>query len=106
MKPPMRQVATKYNYTRNAYGDFTVSTTETLPCHFRYITNQISDTNNEVVQSDAMAWFEPDSGVVNKDIIQIDNTFFRVEKVTRARRLRDPEVQFIKVDLQRYGVIS
>lgn len=106
MKPPMRQIATKHNYTRNAYGDFVVSTTEQLPCHFRYITDQVSDTNNEQVASDAMAWFEPDSGVEKKDIIQIDNTFFRVERLFRARRLRDAEVQFIKTELTMYGVIS
>jgi len=106
MKPPMRQTAIKHNYTRNAYGDFIRSTEEEMPCHFRYIVDQVSDTNNEQTQSDAQAWFEPDSGIEKKDILEIDGEFFRVERLIKGRRLRDTEVQFIKTELQRYGVIS
>jgi hypothetical protein len=53
-----------------------------------------------------MAWFEPDSGIDRKDIIKFEDEFFRVERVIKARKLRSSEVQFIKVELLKYGVIS
>lgn len=106
MKPPMNFTAYKVTTTRNAYGDFLPSGETALKCHFRYITEQVTSTNSETIQSDAMAWFEPDSGVDRKDVIKFDGEHFRVERVTKARKLRDPSVQFIKVELLKYGVIS
>lgn len=105
MKPPMIQTAYKVAKTRNEYGDYTATSETALACHFRYITEQVTE-NNEQINSDAMAWFEPDSGVDRKDIIKFEGEYFRVERVIKARRLREPGVQFIKVELLKYGVIS
>lgn len=105
MQPPMLHTAYKVTTTRNAYGDYVASGTTTLRCHFRYIT-ALQIQNNEVVQSDAMAWFEADSGIVKGDIVTIDDEHFKVEKVIHARRLRSTAVQFIKTELVRYGRIS
>ncbi len=106
MKPPMMHIAYKVTTTRNKYGDFLPSGETALKCHFRYITEQVSSTNDETIQVDAMAWFEPDSGIGRKDIIKFEGEHFRVERVIKARRLRNPTVQFIKVELLKYGVIS
>ena len=106
MKPPMRHTAYKVTTTRNAYGDYVASGSVALPCHFRNITEQVTSTSDETIQGDAMAWFEPDSGVEKGDILFIDDQHFRVERVIKARRLRDPAVQFIKTELLFYGVIS
>jgi len=102
----MLHTAYKVITTRNAYGDFIASTSTALPCHFRNITTQVSTDSNQMIQSDAQAWFEPDSGIVKEDIIEIDGEHFRVERLVKARRLRNPNVLFIKVDLLKYGVIS
>ena len=102
----MLHVAYKVNYTRNAYGDYVASGSTALACHFRDITEQGTSGSDETIQSDAMAWFEPDSGIQRADILQIDDEHFRVERVIKARRLRDPNVQFNKVELLKYGVIS
>lgn len=106
MKPPMKHTAYKVSYTRNGYGDFTAGPETALACHFRYITEQISGESNETIQSDAMAWFEPASGIDREDIIKFEGEHFRVERVIKARRLRDTDVQFIKVFLLKYGTIS
>jgi hypothetical protein len=106
MKPPMRHTALKWVSTRNAYGDYSQTATVALPCHFRYITEQVTGVSNETVQADAQAWFNPDSGIQKKDIITIDNENFRVERVIKGRRLRDSTVQFLKTDLLSYGVVS
>lgn len=105
MKPPMLHIAHKVTTTRNAYGDYLSSAETALKCHFRYITQQIID-GNETIQCDAMAWFEPDSGIDRNSIIKFEGEHFKVERVIQARRLRSPEVQFIKVELFKYGVIS
>lgn len=112
MKPPMRLTAYKVTTTRNTYGDYVSGTETALPCHFRYITLQSGGAKtsgirgNEAVDADAMAWFEPDSGVEREDLIRFEGELFRVERITEARRLRDPDVQFIKVELLKYGAIS
>ena len=106
MKPPMLHTAYKVSYTRNAYGDFITNTESYVKCHFREINNQITDTNAEVVNSDAMAWFEPDSGIERNSILHIEGEYYRVERITKARKLHNPTVQFLKCELLRYGVIS
>ena len=102
----MTHTAYKVTTTRNAYGDYTASGEVAHICHFRYITEQVTGTNSETIQSDSMAWFEPDSGIGRKDIIKFEGEHFRVERVIEARKLRNPVVQFIKVELLKYGVIS
>lgn len=106
MKPPMNKTAYKVTTTRNAYGDFTASGTTTLKCHFREITFQSTNQSNEQIDCDAMAWFEPDSGVALQDIIKFEGEHYRVERLIKARKLRSKPVQFIKVELLKYGPIS
>jgi hypothetical protein len=105
-KPPMRQTANKVTTTRNAYGDYVAGAKTILPCHFRYITNIDRASNSEAINSDAMAWFEADSNVVKGNVFIIDDEGFIVDKVIKARRLRDPTVLFLKTELSKYGVIS
>lgn len=97
--------AYKLTTTRNKYGDFTSTASVALPCHFREITAEI-DGNAESTQSDAMAWFEPDSGVARNDLLAFDGQHYKVERIVKARKLYDSSVQFIKVYLIKYGTIS
>jgi len=106
MKPPMLHAIFKATKTRNEYGDLVGTALTQLSCHFRYITDQVSGGSNETINSDAMAWFEPDSGIERRDILRFDNEYFRVERVTKARRLRETNVQFLKCELLKYGAIS
>jgi hypothetical protein len=106
MKPPMRHTAYKVTSTRNAYGDYVAGAKTAIVCHFRNVSNIVTTNGSEAFQSDAMAWFEPDSGIVKNDVLIIDDDGWIVERVIKARKLRDSSVQFIKVDLMKYGVIS
>jgi len=106
MKPPMLHTAYKLTTSRNVYGDFTYTGETAIKCHFRYITEHISGENQESIESDAMIWCEPDSGVDREDIIKFDDEYWRVERVIKARRLRSTAVQFIKCELLRYRTIS
>lgn len=102
----MYNTAYKVTTTRNSYGDYTASGSTALPCHFRDITQVGSNDGNEQFDCDAMAWFEPDSGIAKNDILQIDGSHYQVDRVVRARKLRSKEVQFIKTELNSYGIIS
>ena len=106
MMPPMYHTVHKVTSTRNAYGDFIAGTEVPLKAHVRIIEEQVTGQANEAVQCDAMMWFEPDSGVQRQDIIKFQDTYYRVERYTEARKLRDPNIQFIKTELLKYGDIS
>lgn len=102
----MLHQAYKVNYTRNAYGDYTASGSTSITCHFRYINEVITSNPNEQIQSDAMAWFEPDEDININDIILVDGNHYRVEKLIKARKIRSTVIVFRKAYLARYGVIS
>ncbi len=102
----MLHTAYKVNYTRNEYGDYIATSSTEIKCHFRYINEVITNTTNEMIQSDAMAWFEPDSGLGINDLVLVDGNHYRIEKLIKARKLRNSDVQFLKASLSRYGVIS
>lgn len=106
MKPAMLHQAYKVSYTRNAYGDYTATSSTAINCHFRYINEVITSNPNEQIQSSAIAWFEPDLSVVIGDVFLIDDNHYRVEKLVKARRLRSTAIEFKKAYLALYGVIS
>lgn len=106
MKPPMLHQAYKVNYTRNAYGDYTATGSQAIKCHFRYINEIITSNTDEQIQSDAIAWFEPDANIEINDLVLVDGDHYRVEKLIRARKLRSTTVQFKKAYLAKYGIIS
>ena len=102
----MYHTAYKVTTSRNAYGDYTATGETAITCHFRTINEQVTGSGNETVQSDAMIWTEPDSGLVRGDIIKFEGEHYRVERITKARRLRNPTVLFLKIELLKYGTIS
>lgn len=102
----MLHTAYKVAYTRNAYGDYITTRLAKLPCHFRFINEVITSNPNEAVQSDAMAWFNPDAGLNKDGLLKINGENYRIEKVVEGRRLHSTNVQFIKCYLAKYGVIS
>lgn len=102
----MLHIAYKQTTTRDAYNDFISSGEVALSCHFREINRVGTTGNNEQFDSDAMAWFEADSGVDRYDILKFEGTYYRVEQITKARRLHNPNVLFIKAELNKYGQIS
>lgn len=104
--PPMNHTVYKVTTTRNRRGDFVASGETALKAHVRIIDEMVTSVQNEQIQCDAMMWFEPDSGVQKQDIIKFQGEHYRVERRTEARRLRDPSILFLKVELLKYGVIS
>lgn len=98
----MLHTAYKVTKARGKYGDYNGSNQTALPCHFREITALQDVGISDTIQSDAMAWFEADSGVLKGDVIKFEDTLYKVERLTNARRLRNTQVLFIKTELNRY----
>lgn len=98
----MLQTAYKVSKTRNKYGDLVGSSETAITCKFR-VNNMLVETgNSNTYESDALAWFNSDSGVEEGDVIKYDNIFYKVERKIEARKLHSTTVQFIKVELNRY----
>lgn len=106
MKPPMLHTAYLVATTRNAYGDYAPGSEVAYKCHARIITEGVTASNNETIQSDAMFWFESDTPCPENSIWKFRGEHYRVERRVEARRLRDPSIQFIKCEMLKYGVIS
>lgn len=106
MSPPMLHTAYLVTMSRNGYMDLTASGETPFACHFRYITNIDTTPNNEQIQSDALLWCEPDIAIAKGSVVKFEGEHFMVERLTKARRLRNPQVLFIKCELLKYGVIS
>lgn len=102
----MLHTITKLTTVRDFYGDYQTASTEDLKCHFRDIADLSTTTNNEQVQADATCWLESDASVAVGTLLAFGGTTYRIERITRARRLRSSEVQFLKCDLLIYGAIS
>lgn len=106
MRPPMYHTAYRVVTTANAYGDKVASGTVAYKCHVRIINEAVTASNDETTQCDAMFWFEPDTPVVKNAIWKFQGEHYRVERIIEARKLRNPQLQFIKVEMLKYGQIS
>jgi hypothetical protein len=85
---------------KDEYGDYTESTTTSLPCRFREISTVRRSSHAELRDADAMVWFTANSGVSVADVIKFDGIHYQIERLTKARRLGESEVQFIKCDVK------
>lgn len=104
--PPMNHTVYILDNTQNEYGDYTATVETSVRCHFREITDLQHNSSGDSIQSDAMAWFEPDAPIERGTIVKFDGTHYKVERITVARRLHATEAVFIKTELMKYGPIS
>ena len=116
MKPEMNQTIILVSVETNEYGDVVSddpTTNLVLTGKFRYITDIKSNRSNmEEVDSEAMAWFNPfRSGgvtptVVKGNVIFADDTYFRIEKIIKARDFSSGPIHFLKCFLSKFNVVS
>lgn len=95
------QTCRKITPVRNAFGDYLYNGDyETINCRFRYSMGVQRGTNQEVVDTDAMVWFEPNEDISKGDILYYDGQYFQIEKIMYARRLGSEVVEFKKCNLK------
>lgn len=98
---------TKITTTRNKWGDTVFGSESDINCRFREITDfNRSSNNREEVDADAMIWFAGNHSVALGDIYEYDGQRYRVDKITKARRGKQTNVEFIKCEVIKHRQIS
>lgn len=84
--------------SRNIYGDLVGDAGVDVPCRWRPIDNISTATgdNREEKTADAMVWFTPTENIKPGDVLEFEGERYRVTQVTKAKRLGESEVQFLK----------
>lgn len=85
---------------RNEWSDYVEDSSTDQLCHFRQISNIRRITQGEDLDADAMVWFPHDANIELGSIVSFEGLTYQVERFTRARRLGDSQVQFLKCDLK------
>lgn len=85
---------------RNAYGDYIYVSSEEVACRYREISTIRYGNKEEILDTDAMIWFASDQPVDRGTIIKVGSVYYQVERVFKARRLGESDVQFIKCELK------
>ena len=85
---------------RNAYGDYTETSRVTENCRFREITTMRRSAHQEVNDSDATIWLRPATVATKGCLLIFEGVYYQVERLTKARKLDDAEVHFVKCDLK------
>lgn len=90
----------KVTTVRNEYGDYLQTATTALNCRFRYINSIRRGSHEESNDSDAMIWFAPEESIEHGSIILFDSVYYQVERIYKAKRLGEADVQFLKCELK------
>lgn len=85
--------------TRDDFGQEISGVTQSLPCRWRDITTVRRGSNMDNSDADSMVWFAPDAPVGRGSILLHDGDHYQVEKITKAKRLGETDVQFIKCEV-------
>lgn len=86
--------------SRDEYGDYIDGEGTELACRFREINTIQRGTHRETNDSDAMIWFAAGAAVQKGNIILFEGVNYQIERINKARRLGETDVQFIKCDLK------
>lgn len=98
--------AYKVEYTHNNFGEKVESSSAERKIWFREITNIDRQNKMEVATSDAMFRDTGDSGWAENDILKVDTQYYRITKITYAKKLGSTKVEFVKGLLQKQEPIS
>ena len=103
----LKETISKVTFTTNEFGDRTPSATEEMQGRIREFTAFEKANRMEGIITDAMGWLKSDAVVVEGDILQKDNVYYRITGIKNAVKPGETAIQFIKLDLQREeGIIS
>lgn len=102
------ETATKYDVTRNEYGDVVYGATSSVDCLYRDISLLQLSGNRENINIDGLLWFKADEAVSKGDVYYHSSEgYLRIEKITKAKRLvADNTTQFIKCEVTKQRQLS
>lgn len=101
----LKQTASIITTTTNVYGDQIASSSGSYPCRFRYITELDKNVNREGLDTaDAIIWFEPTAPIKEGAIVQVDEYYWRIDRLIKARKLAGENVEFLKALVKRHAL--
>jgi len=89
---------------RDKHGDQDIVSETAIKLRFRYITELDRNTNRESLNSEALIWLAPDLDVAEGSVIFAENTYWRVQKLIKARRMSGNRVEFLKALVNKHSV--
>lgn len=92
--------------TYNEYGEQEFTTSELIKCRFREISQINKFTNREEITADGMFWFEADESVIEGSIVKFESAYYRIEKITKARKLKSNTIHFLKCTASKVQPVS
>ena len=103
----LNQEASIITVTTAKHGDQVGSTESTVPCRFRYVTEVDKSVNREEIgTADAIVWLETDSGVAEGDILKVEDLYWRVDKLVRARKMSGGTIEFLKAYVKKHELVE
>lgn len=100
----LTQNATIFETETDRHGDQQVTSSVSEKVRFRYITEIDKGNYSEGLSTaDAMIWLKQDTAAKEASIIYVDNKYWRVDKLIKARRLTNPTVLFNKALVTAYS---
>jgi len=89
--------------SKDKYGDQKQTSQASINCRFRYITEVDKGVNREGMEAfDAIVWVAPETAIEEGTILQIEDKYWRVNRLVRARRMTDSTIQFLKAFVKRH----
>lgn len=102
----LTQTCTVIQSTVNAYGEQEHVSEEDVACRVREITALEQGATGEQETSDAMAWFEADADIQEATLFREGGETYRVQEVTKARRLGSSDVLFLKCLVEKHTEVE
>lgn len=87
-------------HTTNEYGDIVQLSTTTLNCRWRDIPTTVRGVHRENNDADSMVWFAADENVTEGSLLRFESRYYEVERITKAKRLGEADIQFLKCDVR------
>lgn len=87
--------------TQDKFGDQKEASRKAIKVRFRYMTDIDRNVNREAITADAIIWFSKDEAVTEGTIVQVDDKYWRVNTLIKARKM-DETVQFLKAFVEKH----
>ena len=93
------------SFSTNKYGEEVFTSYMTVPCRFRYADSLNKQPGKEAISAVDNLWLEPNAPVEEGTVIYVDGHYYRIENITKARRMPSTVV-FLKCVLERHYDVS
>lgn len=91
--------------TRNAHGDQIAGTPIVVIGKFRYVTGIERGQNIEALDGiDAIIWLSSDVNAGEGSILQFDDKYWRIDRLTKARKISGDTVEFLKAYVKKHSM--